>query len=415
MTEMKKRRLFPDDEYVTKLMEDGGLYPDVEDPNFVSRLLKKREFADTYSFAPSADETPCAAGPDFEVTPVQRFVANFLHPRTPYMSALLYHGVGVGKTCAAIQTAEAYLDVYPRRKVMIVAPPTIQAGFMRTIFDMERLVIGKGNEPNHMNGCTGDTYLRLVGGTYERDKELLDKRIKMAIKRRYEFYGYLAFRNHIRNVLKKISMKGDYEVVRLRRIEALKKEFNYRLLVIDEAHNLRDVVSTDIKEESEEVDTVGTEEELEEAKAGKLLTPFLNELLDSIDGLKLLLMTATPMFNDVKEIVLLLNLLLRNDKKATITLPMIFDEDGDLKEDADSILKPIANAYVSFMRGENPNSFPLRLLPTFQRIESDSYPLLKFSGKIRREISSEESEAMAKLPLINSECPQGSSSELVMR
>ena len=111
LKEMKKRGLFPDETYVNGLMEDGGLYPDVEDPNFVSRLLKKSEFADTYSFPPSADEAPCAAGPDFEVTPVQRFVANFLHPRTPYMSALLYHGVGVGKTCAAIQTAEAYLDV----------------------------------------------------------------------------------------------------------------------------------------------------------------------------------------------------------------------------------------------------------------------------------------------------------------
>jgi aldehyde dehydrogenase (NAD+) len=34
----------------------------------------------------------------------------------------LYHGVGVGKTCAAISSAEAYLDVYPRRKVIIIAP-----------------------------------------------------------------------------------------------------------------------------------------------------------------------------------------------------------------------------------------------------------------------------------------------------
>ena len=37
MTEMKKRGLFPDDEYVTKLMEDGGLYPDVEDPVAAAR------------------------------------------------------------------------------------------------------------------------------------------------------------------------------------------------------------------------------------------------------------------------------------------------------------------------------------------------------------------------------------------
>jgi hypothetical protein len=91
------------------------------------------------------------------------------------MSALLYHGVGVGKTCAAIQTAEAYLDVYPRRKVMIVAPPTIQAGFYRTIFDIENLRIGVGEALNSAVGCTGDTYLRITGLINERSKDIIEK------------------------------------------------------------------------------------------------------------------------------------------------------------------------------------------------------------------------------------------------
>jgi hypothetical protein len=187
--EVQKRGLFPDDEAVS----DGGLYPDVEDPNFVSRLLKKSEFADTYS-TPISTDNACISGAEFEVTPVQRFVANFLHPRTPYMSALLYHGVGVGKTCAAIQTAEAYLDVYPRRKIMIVAPPTIQAGFYRTIFDIQNLHIGTGEASNYAIGCTGDTYLRITGLTNERNKDIIERDVRRAIKSRYEFYGYLQFR-----------------------------------------------------------------------------------------------------------------------------------------------------------------------------------------------------------------------------
>jgi hypothetical protein len=103
-----------------------GFYPDIDDTAFVQRLLSKTEFTDTKSepFDPKA--TPCAGGLDFEVTPVQRFIATFMHPRTPYMSALLYHGVGVGKTCAAIQAAEAYLDIYPRKKVIIVCPRAIR-------------------------------------------------------------------------------------------------------------------------------------------------------------------------------------------------------------------------------------------------------------------------------------------------
>jgi hypothetical protein len=108
MKTMKEKGYLPNEEDMGKMFEAMGAYPDTDDPNFLARLLKKTEFADTKStFIPG--ESPCDGGAnaDFEVTPVQRFVGNFLHPRTPYMSALLYHGVGVGKTCAAIQAAEA--------------------------------------------------------------------------------------------------------------------------------------------------------------------------------------------------------------------------------------------------------------------------------------------------------------------
>jgi len=416
--EVQKRGLFPDDEAVS----DGGLYPDVEDPNFVSRLLKKSEFADTYS-TPISNENACISGAEFEVTPVQRFVANFLHPRTPYMSALLYHGVGVGKTCAAIQTAEAYLDVYPQRKVMIVAPPTIQAGFYRTIFDIQNLHIGTGEASNYAIGCTGDTYLRITGLTNERNRDIIERDVRRAIKSRYEFYGYLQFRNYIRSIVARVSKRGTDDEIRLREIDAIKKEFNYRLLIIDEAHNLRDVASTGVVEEEEETDTVGTEDEKEEAKAGKLLTPYLNLLLDSADGIKLLLMTATPMFNSVLEIIQIFNLLLRNDKRATITQDMIMDVQGNLIEGADSIIKPIANAYVSFMRGENPNSFPIRLMPEgldsrgrpIERVTKEIYPRYIFSLKNDQvDVNPEMIERIERLPLVASTSIEGSHSHKVM-
>jgi hypothetical protein len=349
------------------------------------------------------------------------------------MSALLYHGVGVGKTCAAIQTAEAYLDVYPRRKVMIVAPPTIQAGFYRTIFDIENLRIGVGEALNSAVGCTGDTYLRITGLINERNKDIIEKDVRKAIKSRYEFYGYLQFRNYIRSITNKVSRKGTDAEIRLREIDALKKEFNYRLLIIDEAHNLRDVSSTGVVEEEEETDTVGTEDEKEEAKAGKLLTPFLNNLLDSTDGIKLLLMTATPMFNSVLEIVHIFNLLLRNDKKATITQSQIMDPQGNLIEGAEAIIKPLANAYISFMRGENPNSFPLRLFPEgmdprgrpIDRVTKENYPKYIFSTRNDLiEVDPEDPEdpeskhrqtkRVEKLPLVKSESLEGSHSFKVM-
>lgn len=52
-----------------------------------------------------------------------------------------------------------------------------------------------------------------------------------------------------------------------------------------------------------------------------------------------------------------------NDKQALITEFDIFDRDGKITEGGRTKLTYIAQRYVSFMRGENPISFPIRLFP----------------------------------------------------
>ena len=138
---LTERSLFPK---MREDNEDYGFYPDIDDPDFVSKLLKKREFAEHKQ--PSIQElieegdNPCDPTKEFEISPVQRFIGQYMSPKTPYNSALLYHGVGTGKTCAAITVAEAYLEMFPRKKVIIVAPPNIQPGFDRALFSEDRLV-----------------------------------------------------------------------------------------------------------------------------------------------------------------------------------------------------------------------------------------------------------------------------------
>jgi hypothetical protein len=81
------------------------------------------------------------------------------------------------------------------------------------------------------------------------------------------------------------------------------------------------------------------------------------------EGMKFCALTATPMYNSYKEIIFMLNMLLMNDKQATITEADIFDKDGNITENGAKKLSYIAQRYVSFMRGENPISFPVRLFP----------------------------------------------------
>ena len=101
----------------------AGLYPDSADPDFAARLYAKREFYEARAVAASLAEgmDPCTstdAQRVFELTPVQRIVSRFMHPATPYMGMLLYHGVGVGKTCSAVTIAEQFIEASPATQVL---------------------------------------------------------------------------------------------------------------------------------------------------------------------------------------------------------------------------------------------------------------------------------------------------------
>jgi len=371
LAELQRRNLFPSE----SIKEwDISSYPDIADPAFLQKLLSKREFAESLQKTWKPDTDPCEDNSTFEVTSVQRFNANFMSPKTPYMSALLYHGVGVGKTCAAVQITEGWLENYPQAEVFLVAPPTIQQGFIRTIFDKSKVIIGEGNEPNSAEQCTGVIYMKLTNTLYERDINKIEKAVSKIIRRRYKIFGYISFANYIRDSIKGIPDSMSYERKLQLKKDYIRKKFSGKLLIIDEAHNLRDVV-----EESESDGAFpGGKAEKGDAAGGKLLTPYLMDVLQYSEGMKFCALTATPMYNTYKEIIFILNLLLINDKKSTITEADIFDKDGNIHEKGSKMLTYISQRYVSFMRGENPISFPVRLFPT--NIQPITYPRLNPRG-----------------------------------
>ena len=355
LLELQKRGLFPSEE-TDKWEDDTGAYPITEDPNFLTKLLLKREIAESVQKSWKSVSDPCDKDRPFEVTPVQRFVTNLMSPKTPYMSALLYHGVGVGKTCAAVQIAESWLEAFPRQKVYIVAPPIIQKGYMRTLFDRTALTVEteESKKPNSINGCIGNTYLELSGMLYERNIDKIDRLVTRTINSRYSIFGYISFANHIRDLITRRIPVGITDPIRIEQLhyDIIRKEFSGKLLIIDEAHNLRDATADEASPDT-----------TDETSGGKQLTPFLRKVIAGAEGLKLVLMSATPMYNSYKEIIFILNLLLLNDKKAPISETDIFEANGTIRQSGTDRLKYIANRYVSFMRGENPFSFPIRLHP----------------------------------------------------
>lgn len=374
---MKQSGVLPDPVAFDEHERAMGLYPDAADPEFASKLLRKREFAQLASKA-SPEDTCAILQNEFETTAIQRLVARFLHPTTPYRSLLLYHGVGVGKTCSAVTVAETYLEALPGNTVYIIAPQAIAEGFKTTIFDVNKLV-RTTREERALTGdvwkspqCTGMTYLRLTDMAGSESKEEIDKEVQKLIKKRYTIMGYRAFANMLTHRFKSIPKEIMGEARRDRETALIAELFSDHLVIVDEAHNLRDAKAEAALERETEIDDATQAKEeavvLNASVEGRALTPFLLRMASVAEGMRLLLMTATPMYNAAPEIVFLLNLLHINDTNDDASPMLLQDSDivqstGKFTAAGEAKCVKLIKRYVSYMRGENPNTFPLRLTP----------------------------------------------------
>lgn len=346
------------------------LYPSLDDPMFNIKIAQKKEFNDNkydgkiYDIEEQAKKL-CDA--DFDLVPHQIFVKNFLSFQTPYNSLLLYHGLGTGKTCSAISVAEemrTYLNQLGiSQRIIVVASPNVQDNFKLQLFDERKLKLIDGLW--NLRACTGNKYLKEINPMNMKglSKEKVIKQVKRIINNSYLFLGYTEFANYIL----KISYTDDDNKNLM--ISKLKKNFNNRLIIIDEVHNIR--ISDD--------------------KSDKRIANELFKLVKYVDNLRLLFLSATPMYNSYKEIIWLLNIMNLNDRRSQIELKEVFDKQGNLLVAPDGtnigeeLIKRKANGYVSFVRGENPYTFPYRIFPSLFSIQNTfkeiPYPRKQLNGK----------------------------------
>ena len=141
--EQKKIKIFLDNrdltgEQLEQLYNRDYLsHPDYNNPNFVYDISRKVEFnmnKITLNKEEVCDNT------DFELANHQRLLKNFVNNETPYKSLLLFHGVGVGKTCSGVTISESFRDIYVRdySKIIIVRKAGLSQGWKDTIFDPEK-------------------------------------------------------------------------------------------------------------------------------------------------------------------------------------------------------------------------------------------------------------------------------------
>lgn len=399
--------------------EMAGLYPDTADPQFAARLYQKREFYEARAIAAGVadgDVDPCASAAAervFELTPVQRLVSRFMHPLTPYMGLLLFHGVGVGKTCAAVTIAEQFLEATPTNKVIVLVPQALKENYKRTVVDPSKLEWDPVMNQWQTRQCTGLSYLERLGLLHNPDIKAVTFKLEEDRRNRYTVTGYQAFANWIDRTLKKNvpMVLTDPDVRRAAENEVLRRLFSDHLIIVDEAHNLRDLAAG-----SGSSDAVAGGEAAEN-QGGKALNPFLRRIVVNAEGLRLVLMTATPMYNLASEIVLLLNYLIMNDaksEKAALSVGDLFTKDGSLLKP--KILEKFARRYVSYMRGENPYTFPLRMHPLdTEGVKPASLWPAVSATKNPVILNAEDTAALNALPLVFTEPVPESPVEVQLR
>ena len=395
------------------------LYPLLDDSDFAVRIASKKEFND-HQFQSnvgkdieSGSKEECEK--EFEFMPHQQFLKNFMSLDTPYNSILLYHELGTGKTCSAIGITEEMREYMKQtgyfKKIMIIASPNVQDNFKKQLFDSSRLQKMKNGSWN-LNTCVGAKFLKEINPTNieNQSREQVIKSIKVIIRKYYRFMGYdsvaLYSDSDVKHLQKKEERKRkkqggpsfiehietelpeilDLEPIRTTDsentktqkrnvIKKLREKFDYRLIVVDEFHNM-----------------IARRDNLKKSTA-----KILYQIVRYCKYTRLILLSATPLYNSHEEIIWVTNIMNINDKRAIIQKNQVFDKDGNfveektskdgliVQESGEQLLRRKLTGYVSYVRGENPYTFPFRIYPSYfadntNLMTTYTYPSKQFNG-----------------------------------
>jgi len=279
-------------------------------------------------------------------------------------------------TCSAIGVCEEMREymkqVGIKKRIMIVASENVQDNFKLQLFDERKLKLIDGVW--NIRACTGNKLLQEINPMNMKGmtKDKIVSQIRGLINANYIFLGYVQFANYIikamnyteelqrqrkeRSGIKRIQMLKNMKIeLNSRVIRRLRKEFDNRLIVIDEVHNIR---KTDDNE-------------------NKKVAIQLEMLVKSAQNMRFLFLSATPMYNNYKEIVWLLNLMNTNDRRGRIEVRDIFDKHGNFKKHGEELLIRKATGYISFVRGENPYIFPYRVYPS-EFAKKNTFPAISY-------------------------------------
>jgi hypothetical protein len=277
-------------------------YPDIDSDFFYSDVVKLYNDYKIKADNSTYDEY-CSVNKSFKLLPPQQFVAQFINPKTPYSNLLVFHKIGSGKTCAAIQIAEQWIT---KRRIVVVLPASLILNFMNELRGMcGNYLTDKERKILKTVSTTSPEYKKIIN--------ISDTRIN----KYYTIYSYNKFIDNIDT----ISLKNS-------------------VLIVDEIHNMI-------------------------SEHGSNYTTLYHKLKQSPKDLKIILMSATPMFDKPSEIALIINLL-KDKGENNLPVGIAFNEmfikshKNGTSYDINNVdlFKQYIRGYISYYKGAPDYTFP---------------------------------------------------------
>lgn len=236
----------------------------------------------------------CSSGSDQEALDLfahQKFIKDYLQAHSPYRGLLLYHGIGVGKSCSSIAAAEILMS---SMKVVVLLPASLRDNYIgemkkcgtafygvrehhwvfvdRSVVDEDAIRMARITKAfvDEYRGL----WVPLAGSKpnwnelAEAEKEVIQSQVNLMISHSVEFLHYNGLNTKALTAMVKDG-----------------NPFDNKCVVVDEIHNLISMVSNN----------------------GKIGRAIYNLLMQA-KNMKLILLSGTPIINYPHEIAFLLNL-----------------------------------------------------------------------------------------------------------
>jgi hypothetical protein len=218
----------------------------------------------------------CNRGGEFELQIQQKFLSEFLYRSYNFFTKMmLYHEIGSGKTCTSIVLAEKYLEINPTHGISVILPARLKSNFIDEL----------------ISPCGFNKYITPEEAKLYKDPTT-SVQVKKNIRRNFmaridKFYTIMSFEKFKSSALNAPNL--------LEWVNDLTKN---KMVIIDEAHNL----SSGLYNNAEYVKMYKTASVPRTSVKGimTMLFKYLGEKMSPSS--KMLLLTATPIFDNIDQL-----------------------------------------------------------------------------------------------------------------